>query len=32
MAIFLMKPIGVSLTDALKITTAPDQFFAHTVP
>lgn len=32
MAIFLMKPIGVSLTDALKITTAPDQFFAHAVP
>jgi hypothetical protein len=32
MVIFLMKPIGVSLTDALQITTAPDQFFAHTVP
>jgi uncharacterized membrane protein len=32
MAIFLMKPIGVSLTDALQITTAPDQFFANSVP
>lgn len=32
MAIFLMKPLGVSLTEALQLTSAPDQFFAHTVP
>lgn len=32
MAIFLMKPIGVSLSDALHLTTAPDQFFANAVP
>jgi len=32
MTIFLIKPIGVSFTDALHITTAPDQFFAHAIP
>jgi hypothetical protein len=32
MAILLMKPMGVSFTEALQVTSAPDQFFAHTVP
>lgn len=32
MAIFLMKPIGVSFAEALHFSVAPDQFFAHAVP
>ncbi len=32
MAIFLMKPIGLSFSDAFQFTAAPDQYFSHTVP
>ncbi len=32
MAILLMKPIGLSLSDSLQFTVAPEQFFSHTVP
>jgi uncharacterized membrane protein len=32
MAIFLMKPIGVSFLDSLHFTMAPEQYFAHVVP
>lgn len=32
MAILLMKPIGLSFSDALQFTVAPEQFFSHTIP
>jgi len=32
MAIFLMKPLGISLANALNFTIAPEQYYAHVIP
>lgn len=32
MAIFLMKPLGISFAEALHLSPAPEQFFATAVP
>lgn len=32
LSVFLMKPIGLSLSKAMKISLAPDQFYAHVIP
>jgi len=32
LSVFLMKPIGISPSKALKISLAPEQFYAHVIP